>query len=98
VILLFLVRINALGSGYETWGWRLDEDFGFWTWCSFSRARAFFMGSLLSSRPDSRAGLTNSTHFDEIRRIRTGPNLKIVEFTVYCLIFLEKDKNQQKYM
>jgi hypothetical protein len=29
------------------------------------------------------AGLTNSAHFVEIRRIRSGPNSNIAEFTVY---------------
>jgi hypothetical protein len=41
------------------------------------------------------AGLTNSTHFTKIRRIRVGPNSKITELTVYCFKNSEKDKNQK---
>jgi hypothetical protein len=46
--------------------------------------------------PREATGLTNSAHFSEIQRIRTGPNLKITEFTVHCFKISEKDKNQQK--
>jgi hypothetical protein len=43
-------------------------------------------------------GLTNSTHFAEIRRIRAGPNSKIAKNIVYCFKISKKDKNQQKYV
>jgi hypothetical protein len=43
-------------------------------------------------------GLTNSTYFAEIQRIRAGPNSKIAKNTVNCFKISKKDKNQQKYV
>jgi hypothetical protein len=46
--------------------------------------------------PREATGLTNSAHFSEIQRIRTGPNLKITEFTVHCFKISEKIKISKK--
>jgi hypothetical protein len=43
-------------------------------------------------------GLTNLVYFTEIRRIRAGPNSKVVEFTVHCFKISEKIKISKKYV
>jgi hypothetical protein len=45
-----------------------------------------------------KSGYKNRPFFLKIvenRWNRIGPNLKIIEFTIYCFKILEKDKNQQ---